>query len=124
MGYVILFVVLGLIGFALYSWYMNSTSIDDRDDSWWIFGRKSGPFYWRKRWMGKNDDTIADLYDDKIKRGLEDAKAGRVSQKDWKGNIRVKQKQDDWDDIKGNRNPQHEAVQLAAVILRFIINLT
>lgn len=55
MGWLITIVVLGLVGFGIYSWLMQGSSGDDRNDKWWIFERQSGPFYWRKRWMGKKD---------------------------------------------------------------------
>lgn len=81
MGYLLLFIVLALVGFALYSWFMQGSTPDDREDRWWIFEKQSGPFHWRKRWMG----TYADPFDEN---------------EETMANIRVKQKHNDRDEDK------------------------
>lgn len=77
MGWLILVGVLGLIGYALYVWSGNSDSVDDREDGGWSFSeRRSGPFYWRKRWMGM--DKLEEKVKESIRKGIEDADAGRL----------------------------------------------
>lgn len=94
MGYIILFIIIVIAIFAIVAWFMQQTSPDDRDDAWWIPGRTSGPFYWRKRWMGHNERMSHDEF------------WAQVDQQDTfqeprpTSNIRAKQKHDDWDDVK------------------------
>ena len=96
MGTLLIIIVLALGGFALFAWYMQGYSADDRSDKWWIFERQSGPFYWRKQWMRADEKTF-----EEHKAEYEQAKFEDEMQKlDLTSNIRVKQKQEDWDDLK------------------------
>ena len=100
MGWLLLIVILALGGYALYSFFMQGESADDRE-VWWMPGRESGPFYWRKRWMGelraKNEAAISE---ERAKRLVEEATSIIQDEYDQVANIRVKQKQSDWDDVE------------------------
>lgn len=111
MGVLIFIIIFLFLAFGLYAWYVNSDSIDDRDNNWFIFERQSGPFYWREKWMKYEDQK--EVYD-KLKNeavGRKPAQDGDLLEKAV-GNIRVKQRYEDWDDTLPDTNTVSARVTL------------